>query len=375
MGAIGIYGVVVGALGPTLPAIRGEFHVGTRSGGLTLMAFGAGFVLSVLVAGRVADRRGVSVVVRAGLWVMAAALAGGLWHSYWGWVAAVAIVGAAGGWLVIGANICVAEMFPDRRGAALNWLNLFFAVGALSAPVLVAWIGGGSAWRRPLLVVAATSALLGIPALGVRMPGRRVVKDEAGIRWPVANKSFVLLLILAPLYVGSELGFGSWLFPYLRSAGIASALAAVVVSLFWLMLAAGRLLVGALALRFSERALLATGAAIGSLGVVGTILIPGSAKAGAVAVAGLGFAGVFPLTLAVAARSFPTTSGSALGALLAVGGAGNVVIPWVMGAVAQAGGQGAGLAVGAGTMALVSVCAVAEGRADARARLRESKEE
>jgi len=66
----------------------------------------------------------------------------------------------------------------------------------------------------------------------------------------------------------------------------------------------------------------------------------GALAAFAAVLIGLGFAAIYPTTLAVVGESFPAFSGTAFSVVIALGLCGGMISPWLAGTIAQTPGSG-----------------------------------
>jgi fucose permease len=188
------------------------------------------------------------------------------------------------------------------------------------------------------------------------------------------------------LYVGVEVGVGSWAITYLgRAASVGIEPAALAASGYWLALTAGRLVGAAVGGRLGSRGLLTlalSGTFAGSL-----VLLLSSGNA-AVMVAGLLLMGaslgpVYPTVVALTTATFPYGPARAGAAVMALGSVGGMVLPWLLGATIEWGGAYTSIAVAAtGALAMLALHAAPQltraraRRASARAaRLAEGKSE
>jgi fucose permease len=151
--------------------------------------------------------------------------------------------------------------------------------------------------------------------------------------WKLAP--FVLIAALAFLYVGTENAVGGWIASYARNVALLSAdAAAMAPSAFWGALLLGRGVAPGVLRAHSERKIYRLGlltAAVGMTLVLTTHLVP-LVLAGA-AIAGLGLAALFPITVAVLARDLGENSQRLGGVFFAIGNTGGATIPFLVGAV------------------------------------------
>src|SRR5205085_8701890 len=107
--------------------------------------------------------------------VLAAAALGGFMaaHSFAGAAMAGVALGVGGGGLNIATNALVSDIYGDDRGPMLNYLGMFYGIGALFVPLLVATI---SATLPPQQIIGCALALAGICAAayaGMQFPPPR----------------------------------------------------------------------------------------------------------------------------------------------------------------------------------------------------------
>ncbi len=313
-----------------------------------------GLVLGILVAGPGADRWGAKGFAVGGNAIMVFSLIGmSLAPDY-------AILGLAVFWLGFGAGILdmilspvVAVLNPNRRSAAMNWLHSFYCVGAV-VTILASTVALqiGFEWRYacflllPLpLVLVAAFALLRFPALvaDTETAGRTPVRHLLRERW--------FWGALAAIFLGgaTELGMAQWLPAYAETTlGYPQWVGGTALLLFSVGMATGRMVVGAIGERVNPFVVMAwcCGSSV-VLFLLGSFL-PVSSLALAACIA-VGFTGsaLWPTLLGVTADRYSSGGGSMFAALAALGNAGGIVMPWVVGWIGDLSSLRWGLAVSA----------------------------
>ena len=297
-----------------------------------------GLVLGILVAGPGADRWGAKGFAVGGNAIMVFSLIGMSLAPDYG------ILGVAVFWLGFGAGILdmilspvVAVLNPNRRSAAMNWLHSFYCVGAV-VTILASTVALqiGFEWRHacllllPLpLVLAAAFALLRFPALVAdsETAGRTPLRHLLRERW--------FWGALAAIFLGgaTELGMAQWLPAYAETTlGYPQWVGGTALLLFSVGMAAGRMVVGAIGERVNPFVVMAwcCGSSV-VLFLLGSFL-PVSSLALAACIA-VGFTGsaLWPTLLGVTADRYSSGGGSMFAALAALGNAGGIVMPWVVG--------------------------------------------
>ncbi|MBB6051610.1 MFS transporter [Armatimonas rosea] len=340
-----LYSVYLGAVGVLLPYLGRAFSLGEEAQGRLFPANFAGFVVGVLLCGYLSDRWGRKAVLLIGLAVYAGGLSlFGSAGSYPLALAAALLVGAGSGAMEVVANALAADLYPERRAFLLNALQVAFGVGAAVAPTLCRYLlTHGTDWRWLYFGLAAINGVVFVVLSLCRLPQSAAPEalELAALRAVLQKPSFATLCVMQALYVGAEVSFFSWLPTYFEkqlTGGVAWM--AGVGTLFWITMTIGRFALGGLLGRFPLMRLNALAAGGGvvfaALALLWHTPLPVLV---CVALAGLFFAGIFSLVLAEAGERFPSVAGTAFGGVVAAGGLGGAVIPWVVGALA-AGGLG-----------------------------------
>jgi fucose permease len=338
-------GVYATSFGPALPFLARHFDVSLSRAGLLLTVFFAG---SITASGGIAfkfhafDAR---LTTMAGL---AACAAGALLLAIApGWAAALAAVSVLGfgdGLLVAGSHNVMTQSARDI-GAAINRLNVYFAIGAIAGPlwagaVLATWGSLATAYAGiAVLCVAAAAALL-----TVRMPSAPAVPTQPSAAPRMTATIWVMGGVLF-LYVGAEFGLGSWVASYAeRAANAGTMTGAAVTAGYWGALMLGRLISGRLFAQGHRPPVVLTGALAGALVASSVLALAGGSLGVAFAAAfftGLCFGPIWPSAVTIAA------SGSTAGApatMVTIGNAGGIFFPWFQGVVLVSAGSGRGIA-------------------------------
>ncbi|MBA3469819.1 MAG: MFS transporter [Herpetosiphonaceae bacterium] len=366
--ACGIFlalGLLVAALGPALPDLA-------QNAGSTLAALGAvytalfsGAFLAQLVVGPLSDRLGQRPLVVAGMVLIGAGMFGiSLSGSLTLTLACAAVAGLGHGTLIVVMHVLIAQLFSTGSVSALNLINVFFGVGAVSGPALaglalqrwetalpVLWFGGGLLLAQLALVPLMATGSLPARAAGVAPQQIQIYKIPA--LW--------LLGILLFVYIGLESGVGGWTTAYLeRSAGLTKASAAWAASGFWLALTGGRVAGAIIGTRMPPTRLLQISVAGSLAGGLAFALGSGNGpiSIGAILLMGFCFGPVFPTTVSLTTASFPQAQGSATSLVVAIGNTGGIVLPWLLGFLLERSPQASALLVLACAIALAAILAL-----------------
>lgn len=346
-----MFGVASTVSGPLLPSIRLEYQLNLSQAGSLFSAQFIGFVLSVLVGGVVADTCGKRIFVLAGTGILTCGLVlVGCFYNRWLLTIGFFMTGIGFGGFDAGLSPLVGDLNPERRGLALNLLHMFFGVGALLGPLWAGHFAASSGtWRYAYLAMAVCSVIFLLVFVGCFTP-KHSGEGEAGPRRftsLLVDKRLMLLAGLMCTYVGLESGVSGWTFSLMTEAlKTTSRVATSTVSLFWTSLTLGRLLSAYASERLGHGLFIlycCAGSVLAS--VPGAIGLGVRATMISCVALGFFFSGIFPTVMAQGTSSFPNSTGSVAGMLVAAGAAGGAVVPWLIGLVSDAYGLSRGMVV------------------------------
>jgi len=345
--AFALTGAVTNLLGPILPWLESQWHMDDQQGGaLFTLQFAVSTLTSIIAT------RKLRVSIPLGMALIALGLmllAFGNAHTS---KFAVGIYGAGLGFAITSINFLVAnETPPNNVTRELSLLNFVWVLGAILFPLAHFYL-----FRANLRVVLAGMASICVIALVLAM--MRLRAGDAEKREVTPQRFHPVSLLFAFfffLYVGVEVGVSGWLPTHVdRSTSAISG--ETTVALFWAALLFGRLIAAMTAARFTQRGMLLGSLALGLVATTGLFFASAAEwlAVGAVG-AGLGFAALFPVNLAVFALTLP---GQRPGWVLASAGLGAAVLPALMGVIAkQSGSIRTALLVPIGALALLMVIA------------------
>jgi predicted MFS family arabinose efflux permease len=337
---LGLWGFLLYALGPALPALRDRLDVSRAAVSLhtTLVAVGA------ITVGLFGDRVLRALGRRRTFWLAASAVAlGALGLALGGRLEItlpVAVVfGFAGALLVAIIQAALADRHGTLAAAALVESNALAAALGAAAPLAVALaILLGSDWRA----VFVAAALLAVPALAltygsVAFPAAPELPHDHG---PALPRGYWLYWLTLLFFVATEFCIVFWSTDYLETErDLAASTAAAGASLFLVGMAAGRFLGGWLAKRVAVERLLVAGVALAATGFAAFWLVPLAGVAViALAVTGAGVALLYPLGLALAIRAAGGRTDAASARAAFASGIAIACAPFALGALADAAG-------------------------------------
>ena len=383
-----LLGLFTAALGPSLGELAKRNGAELGAMGSVFTALFVGALLAQLASGPLSDARGRRAVLVGGLALLAAgASALCLSTALPLALAAVVVAGLGHGSSDLMILVLAAKTYPEKSVSALNILGLLFGAGAFVGPALVGLSQRLSGSALPVLWFAAAAHALAVPlVLAVLEPeGKAAAAPSAvpaaktrdakpaqaqgdakakPVRGALSSPYVWILGLLLLVYVGAENAMGGWMAEYYKlTTGASAPEAAVVVSLFWLALSAGRLAAAAAGTKLSPRAVLGLGIGVALAGALLLALSPGVrvATLAAIVVTGFGYSSIYPTGFAMAAAAFPDAPGKATSLVTVLGSAGGMLLPLLEGFVlAGAGPRAAGpfmLALGLLMLLLFGVAA------------------
>ena len=336
--AVFVYGVIAALLGTVLPDLSARFSLGPEREGIVALAQGLGLMVASISAGPLIDNKGKKTGLAVGLSLVAASLftvpnVSGYVPLLGAWFA----LGVGGGIIVTGANSLASDIGEKRRASVLNFLNLFFSLGGMATPFLVANILGGDMLRMCYLAGGLTVVSL-VANLVAPIPpptGERGFKrSEAGAL--LGRPTLFLLALLLFLYVACEVGVWNWLVRHLSAQGMSQASAQNILSLgFALGLLVGRVAVAPILIKIKPEVVTLVASILMAVTTFAMLQTNDPTLAGiAVFCAGVAMAPVFPTTLAMVGDAYPRMTSTAMGIVITSGWIGLVISSPVIGALA-----------------------------------------
>ncbi len=307
-----------------------------RVGSITYL----GVVIGMLLTGPLADQLGARVSTIGGELGIAAGF-GLLFtaQSYEGVLASVALLGFGNGLLAVLSPI-VSALRPERRTGAMNLLHSFYCIGAMAA-ILIASLAmrAGISWRTISLAALPIPLGLGVcfllvPSLPLCAAGR----ERTSLPTVLRHRFFVIALVALFLCGATEVSMAYWLPLYAeKSLGYSAWVAGVALFCFSLMMAVGRLTLAFLPHRIDPiRLMLGCSAALVALFLFAAFAPFNSVRLSSCVLIGLAGSCLWPSTLAIAADRFQHGGATPLALLELFGNAGGILLPWSIGAIADA---------------------------------------
>ncbi len=256
-------------------------------------------------------------------------------------MAAFFLAGLGKGSTINTCTILIGNNSPNRT-VGMNLMHSCYALGALFCPFLIAWAAGVFP-QLPMMMLSVLGATLWLAFLLTPMEG-----DKKGERqktdWSfLKSKLFWLLTGLIFCQNAVEVSVTGWMVTYFKDTGILSgALSTYTVTVMWAATLILRLLYAfVFPIKRPARAMIFMG-----VGCTAFYFFMIQAQTQTMAIVLLfafaaAMAGMNPTAVASAGRMTSVTS---MGIMLPVASSGAIIMPWIIGLVAEQAGIGAGMA-------------------------------
>jgi len=338
-----LFGFVDNMKGPTIPAVIADLNLRYVAGGtLPLMAY-FGFVSATLATGPLSDLAGKkSVLIGAGVCLLLGVSGYGFLGSFLLLALSMFVLGLGLGAIEVGGNGLIVDLYQAKRGKYLNLLAFFHGLGSMTAPLYAGkLLASDISWRWVYRGSLFLIVLLPLFFLFIRYPHKRTESgglDLRGVGKAAFTRVMVLYYVLIAVYVGAEIGIGTWMVEFLKvEKSYSIFLASAFLSLFFGLMTVGRLLGSFVVDRigYLKSMLIATAAALVAI-ILGTFGPP--ALGFFIPIVGLFFSIMFPNVTAAVSDMHVANRGTILGILFTSAGIGGMAVPWLVGLWSDIGG-------------------------------------
>jgi fucose permease len=382
-----MFAMTTDSVGTIIPAVIDEFELGMTAAGSFHYASMSGIGIAAILLGFLADRFGRKSTILLGLALFGATSALFAAGNAFGLSVLLLFVSGLGiGIFKSGALALIGEISTSTRqhAANMNLVEGFFGVGAIVGPALVTMLlQGGMSWKWLYLIAAALCGLLIVgtalaPFPKLSRPAERKADPGEALRM-LRDPHALFFAALLVLYVAAEAAVYVWAPTYFAGyEGPLPWLAAFVVSVFFVLRAAGRFLGAWLLSRYDWTAVLAICST--AMAVLFVVAVLGGRTVAVVALpaTGLFMSVLYPTINSTGISCFEKNRhGSIAGFLLFFTCVGAVLAPLAMGAIGDlAGGIEYSMGLGAAFAVLLAFLCLWNRRAQpAAAKLAERNSE
>lgn len=360
-----VVGMAVTITGPVLPNIIEEFGTSLTMAGTLFTFLGLGRVLAVSLGGVLSDRIGRKPFMLLGNILVASGFLGFALMELWTLsLVSMFLAGIGVGFTDGASNAVVADVHPEKRGAALNRLHVFYGIGCLLQPFIAGiMLHYGISWRLVFTVTGLFVLLVSLFTAIVKYPNvsGRDVSDVTGRRFlgrVFVCRNFWLLGLILFIYTGVGMGIIGWINTYLEGMfRFSAAGASAVLALYNVGITMGRLICSVITERLGYRnTLLACAVGATASMALATFAASGTGISIGYLLTGLFLAGLFPTVIAFGSDLFPKVIGSVSGALITLSSLGSMLVPLFIGAIGDSYGLRFGM-MGAGVLLVFIIVA------------------
>lgn len=361
-------------MGSVMPDLKAAYGLSDTLSGVLLSAHSAGNMIAGFVSGVIplylGRKRSITLLAATAYIGYLLAM---LFSSPVMLIAAFLLTGIGRG-SVTNFNTRTVNVLTDGSPAASNLLHAVFAGGAILAPMVFLGLRNAFSWRVGLFWTLGLGCACVVRLATVEMEEdlkQRKKDGHQGMGF-LKDPAFRILAMMMFCYLCSEYAINGWLVTYIQhkdvllqtfgqdtaaqTAGM-RAYSQMMATLLWVVMLIGRLACAALSGRFSQRRMMLA-FSVGVALFFFLMLMGQSVPTVTCAVAGLGLcmAGICPMIYADAAY-YTNTYPLATGTILAIGSVGAIVMPTMVGFVAERLGFLGGMGVILLTMLLLIVFA------------------
>lgn len=344
-----INGVTALIFGAIMPEILGEFELGYDTGGLLLSVQSVGNLIASFIGGVVSVYLGrkTAIMVLSSMSVIGF-FSLSLITAPWFLFLPFFLTGIGRGSVTNIGNTIINEE-GDSQAGPLNLLHTFFAFGAFLTPLFAAWaLGQDYSWRFILQLIGGLAIILvfvfsRLPIENVHRGRMPAAEASGGVHF-LSSIDFYLASGILFFYVGVEYAVNGWIVTYLKDSGImTTTMAQRILSLLWIIIIFGRLFIVSISRRVDKRTILLA-SSIGTMVFFGLFLLASGLGAIIGCILGLGFclSSIYPTTISNIGPVLRHSS-LAMGTLLGVAGLGGIVMPYLVGLVANKQGIAGGM--------------------------------
>jgi len=352
------FGLLTSVIGVIIDRFQAEYNVSLTIAALLPFAFYLSYGLVSIPFGMAMDKYGSKSILLPGTVLMAiGSFLCFLTNNYIIIIMVIFLVGVGVTAIQVAGNPFIRELdTPDKYTANLTIVIGIGAFGYAFSPLLVPLMqSNGFSWKSVYILFAIINALILIILALSEFPEVRLNEDEkinySKIRSLLGNPVILTYSLGIFLYVGAEVGVSSYIVTYMnkihdvnntqsfwnQNSIMYSAFpskTALVVSLFWLFQAIGRLIISQLMKFFSERKIFIFHSMATVIALIVAVLGNSNTSLVAFTLVGYFTCASFTSIFSAAINSFEENHGTISG-ILGTMIAGGAFIGWLVGFVGQ----------------------------------------
>lgn len=338
-----LVGIINTFLGPVLPFLSEKWRLNDIQAGYLLAMQPLGGLLGALAASVLYSRFSSRWILAAGHIFIVISLFG-LNSNIWGiGLFSSFLSGLALGIIIPTATLVVSQTATENRTAAINLLNFFWALGAVTSPLIFFRAGLQNQLNSFFMATAAAVEIFFLAALfrlkNIRIASGREKSEIGGRERSAVLFSVWLFVVTVFLQIGIEASMSGWLPTYAKRI-TSSEWWLLVPTLYWAGFLSSRLLSAIYLRLISERSVFLYGLLLVMSGQM-LFLLTNQINVSSVSAffVGFGAAPIFPTTIAVLSGKFEKKAPELLSYMFLLAGLSGMTFSWLMGYVSLLTGE------------------------------------
>lgn len=333
-------GIITVLIGQVLPILSLRLSLTDRESGYFFIVQFAGSLAGTLSYNRIIKKFGYPRMLFGGFCMMVAGCLGINLDSWFGCMAAVFLNGIGIGLTIPAINMLVVELNAAKSSSALNIVNFFWGLGAISCKPFIDFVGSPTGFLLPTLLLSFVLLSIG-SAIGFSRISESASKNgkTSSVARPIwSTRTAWLIAIFGFLHIGVESSVGGWITTYesrLAPSSTTGWLSAAFIFFSFLVIGRG---IAPLFFRFlSENTVLICSLVTMTGGMILILLTEDYALflIGA-AVLGFGCSSVFPTNMSRFTKAFGPQATQNATPIFVLGGLGGAFTTWFTGYVSTA---------------------------------------
>jgi MFS transporter, FHS family, glucose/mannose:H+ symporter len=344
------YPMTFGLLSPFLGVISQAFSLNYRQAGLIYTLFSTGYLVSALFIGTIADKHGIRVIIWGLLINAAASVLIFAVRSFALFLAAIVILGISLGIEDIMSATSLTRLNPERKGFYLNIMQFTGSMAGILLSIMAGLlVQNGISWRYAYVLAFTFAIVLFAFLRREPFPMNAPSSDlhPKAVAPLVPDMRLILLSLLFFCIFAIESGIFGWLGLYMTGRfHVSGFLSGFSISLLYLAMGFGRLLVAFISDRVRHTRLILCSSAVSAIFIVFALAAGNAVISLSLFVLTMfASASLFTTAISFAGSLFPERTGTVLSVLFSSGTIGSILVPGLIGSIAQAASLKTGLSV------------------------------
>lgn len=333
---ITMLGVLANVLNTVVDRIALSYGQQAAMAGLYISIYAAGSLTSVTLSSALADIIGKRAVILAGILSMLCGIVLlAFSHQILLAFASLFLIGFGFGPTEAMSSALLTDENPDHASRWMNISQVGFSLGSIAAPILtMAYLSRKRFYGEVFLICGAILLLIFI--LIIQSSKIKPALQKGAFVLPqhmftvLKNRQFRLYALMIFCYLGYESVAPPYIKQLFQQSGSTEAVAASMISLFWISMIISRLI--GILLNNRELKAIKTFTAFAIVGMLLLVLSQTNwMRVAGVVLLGFGCGPVWPMLLVLAVKVFPQRSGSSVGVMMLCSTAGISLFPFLIG--------------------------------------------